>query len=212
MSRALMPLALIVLLSSCVGPPQGRRPNSVVMPPSPSLRQCLIGLDRLGARYSPVAGVNVGGGCSTMSSIRLTLAGVPITNITAIQCPLAQALTNWVQGPVQSAAKRHLGSRVVRIESMGAYSCRNVIGRASAANTRSEHATANAVDIGAFILSDGRRVSVLGGWNGAPDERSFLRAVHDDACRKFQTVLSPDYNAAHHDHLHFDMGRGPFCR
>ncbi|MGB3930458.1 MAG: extensin family protein, partial [Sphingobium sp.] len=29
----------------------------------------------------------------------------------------------------------------------------------------------------------------------------------------FSTVLSPDYNAAHHDHFHFDMGgRGAFCR
>ena len=28
---------------------------------------------------------------------------------------------------------------------------------------------------------------------------------------RFRTVLGPDYNAAHYNHLHLDMGRGPFC-
>jgi hypothetical protein len=53
---------------------------------------------------------------------------------------------------------------------------------------------------------------VIGGWNGDSDSRAFLRDVRAGGCKRFQTVLSPDYNAAHHDHLHFDMGRGPFCR
>ncbi|MDP1909506.1 MAG: extensin family protein, partial [Hyphomicrobium sp.] len=29
--------------------------------------------------------------------------------------------------------------------------------------------------------------------------------VRDGACRLFSTTLSPDYNAAHADHLHFDQ-------
>jgi hypothetical protein len=33
----------------------------------------------------------------------------------------------------------------------------------------------------------------------------FLHQAHDDACRIFGTVLGPDTNAAHHDHLHLDM-------
>ena len=147
-----------------------------------------------------------------MSSVRLTSVGVPISNVTAIQCPLALALTRWTQNVVQPAAKQWFGARVMQIESFGAYSCRNVIGRPSAAGNRSEHATANAVDIGGFILADGRRVSVKAGWAGTEKERGFLRQIRASACQRFQTVLSPDYNAAHHDHLHFDMGRGPFCR
>ena len=56
------------------------------------------------------------------------------------------------------------------------------------------------------------RVAVRGGWNaGSSSERAFLRTIHDSACKRFQTVLSPDYNTAHHDHFHLDMGRGPFC-
>ncbi len=206
-------LCLSALVSGCVGPPKGQRPIvTKARVVAADLKQCLIGLDRISARYSLIEGQGSGGGCSTVSTIKLTAAGVPITNITAIKCPLAHALTLWAQGPVQNAARKYLGSKVVRIESMGAYSCRNVIGRASAAGTRSEHATANAVDIGGFVLADGRRVSVQTGWKGVSEQQNFLRAVRADACKRFQTVLSPDYNAAHFDHLHFDMGRGPFCR
>jgi hypothetical protein len=33
----------------------------------------------------------------------------------------------------------------------------------------------------------------------------FLRAVHDQACNFFGTVLGPDANAAHANHFHLDM-------
>jgi hypothetical protein len=209
-------LALIAcaILSACVGPPRGvkqthSRPISAT---SQTLRQCLNGLSGLGARYTLVQGRDFGNGCSNIGSIQLTSVGIPVSNVTAIQCPLARALTEWTQGPVQSAARQYFGSRVVKLESMGAYSCRNVIGRPQAAGQRSEHAAANAVDIGGFLLEDGRRVTIRTGWRGAADEQGFLRTVRAAGCKRFQTVLSPDYNAAHFDHLHFDMGRGPFCR
>ena len=205
-------LPFIAVLSGCVGPPQSRRPAVKIVPVEAELKQCLTNLDHVSARYSLVEAQTSGGGCSTQSTVKLTAAGVPITNITAIKCPLAHALTLWAQGPLQRAARQYFGSKVVRIESMGAYSCRNIIGSVNSGTKRSEHATANAVDIGGFVLADGRRVSVQGGWNGASDEQNFLRTIRADACKRFQTVLSPDYNAAHFDHLHFDMGRGPFCR
>jgi hypothetical protein len=36
--------------------------------------------------------------------------------------------------------------------------------------------------------------------------------VRDGACLFFDGVLSPDYNAAHRDHLHLDRGRYRYCR
>ena len=61
-----------------------------------------------------------------------------------------------------------------------------------------------------FELADGRRISVLRDWQGRPQDAAFLRAARDAACRVFSTVLSPDYNAAHRDHLHLDTAnRGP---
>ena len=64
---------------------------------------------------------------------------------------------------------------------------------------------ANAVDVSAFVLKNGRRVTVLDGWNGKDDERAFLRRLHQSACKRFGTVLGPEYNAAHANHFHLDM-------
>jgi hypothetical protein len=71
----------------------------------------------------------------------------------------------------------------------------------------SEHSTANAVDIAAFRLEDGTRISVLSDWEAQGAKAGFLRDVRTGACDLFATVLSPDYNEAHRDHLHFDQAR-----
>ena len=79
----------------------------------------------------------------------------------------------------------------------------------------SEHAAGNAIDIAAFVTEDGRRISVLGDWQDAAADGRFLRRVRDDACSAFGTVLSPDYNEAHRDHLHLDQqsrGLRAVCR
>ncbi len=51
---------------------------------------------------------------------------------------------------------------------------------------------------------------VLKDW-GRGERGEFLRAVRDGACRFFGGVLSPDYNAAHANHFHFDMGWWKIC-
>jgi hypothetical protein len=214
MSKRFSSLALLALLAACVGPPKGRsadtKPRKPPVAVNENIKQCVADLDRLGARYTPIADQSLGNGCSTIGTVQLLGIGVPITNVTAIRCPMARALALWTRETLQPAARDAFGSRVVKIESMGGYSCRNIIG--GRGTGRSEHATGNAVDIGGFVLADGRRVSIRQGWNGNDDEREFLRLIRGDACKHFQTVLSPDYNAAHFDHLHFDLGGKPFCR
>ena len=118
-------------------------------------------------------------------------------------CPVATAMELWRTKTVAPAAREIFGSDLARIEHLGVYSCRRLYGRSEGA--WSEHATGNAIDIAAFVLEDGRRISVLGDWSGDEDEVRFLRAVRDGACDVFATVLSPDYNAAHADHFHFDQ-------
>ena len=77
----------------------------------------------------------------------------------------------------------------------------------------SGHALANAVDVSAFILADGRRISVQDGWRADDeDTQRFFKLIHASACKRFGTVLSPDYNAAHHDHLHLEDDHKAFCR
>jgi hypothetical protein len=54
---------------------------------------------------------------------------------------------------------------------------------------------------------------VLKDWNEGGKKAAFLREVRDGTCGLFSVVLSPDYNAAHADHLHIDQtDRGTFGR
>ncbi|MBV7259850.1 extensin-like domain-containing protein [Erythrobacter crassostreae] len=137
-------------------------------------------------------------------SDRTQLSDYPLAPSTpAVTCPVAAGLEVWRAKSVAPAARTIFGSDLATIEHLGAYSCRRLYGRDE--GPWSEHATSNAIDIAAFVLKDGRRISVLRDWNGDADERKFLREVRDGACGAFATVLSPDYNAAHADHFHFDQ-------
>jgi hypothetical protein len=122
-------------------------------------------------------------------------------------CNLTVALSLWIRHGVQPAAERVLGSRVVRLEHFGSYACRNIYNRET--GPRSRHATADAVDISAFVLADGRRIAVTD-WHRDTPEARFLHAARDGACR-FATVLSPDYNEAHANHLHIEVGGWRIC-
>lgn len=131
----------------------------------------------------------------------------------ATTCSVAIAMQLWLDHTVQPLAVTTFGQEVATVEHLGAYSCRRLYGRNEGA--WSEHATGNAVDVSGFVLADGQCISVLADWHGEDDEASFLRTVRDGACSGFSTVLSPDYNAAHRDHFHFDRARrviGGVCR
>lgn len=123
----------------------------------------------------------------------------------AATCAVHSGLALWLRHGVQPAAFEHFGSPMVALEHLGTASCRRVGGGDS--GRWSEHATGNAIDIAAFVLADGRRISLSQGWDGPDEKAAFLRRVRDAACGPFGTVLSPDYNAAHADHFHLDQAR-----
>jgi hypothetical protein len=206
-------ILVTILLTSCI--PSVKQPSSQPTPrpavASAETRQCFANLRRDDVSFRPLSDRTFDNGCSAVGAVQLLDIGTPVTNLGAMTCSLAHAFELWVREAVQPAARERLGSRVVRIESFGTYSCRPVNGQAGA--RLSEHGRANAVDIGAFILADGRRITVLDGWSGADENvRRFLRDVHDAGCRRFSVGLGPDANSYHRNHLHFDMGRGPYCR
>ena len=131
------------------------------------------------------------------------LSWLPQSPVTS--CPVAAALLVWERQVLQPAARRHFASPVRTVHHAGSYSCRRIYNRSE--GPFSEHATADAFDVTGFTLANGRKVTVLGDWRRGGMEAAFLREVRDGACRLFSTTLSPDYNAAHADHLHFDMAR-----
>ncbi|HEX8063325.1 MAG TPA: extensin family protein [Allosphingosinicella sp.] len=169
---------------------------------------CRSLLRRAGIRFVALPARD-GGQCGYSDAVRLSAGGSLAVGYRpadlATSCPVAAGLALWEWHVVQPASLRHFGTRVAAVEHYGSYSCRRIYGRSEGA--WSEHASANAVDIAAFRLVDGRRISVVGGWKGGGAEARFLRDVRDGACRLFATTLSPDYNDAHRDHLHLDQAR-----
>lgn len=146
------------------------------------------------------------GQCAYTDTIRLKPVDDAITFApadVAPSCPVVAAFKLWEWHVVQPAAQRIFGQPVKRVTHFGSYSCRRMYGRS--AGDFSEHATADAIDISGFVLVDGRRITVKGNWTEGGKDGAFLHEVRDGACRLFSTVLSPDYNAAHHDHLHLDQ-------
>lgn len=209
-------LVLPLFLTACITAPAMRRPpTTTVRGVDPqALRQCVAKLDATVRRYALLPDRTFSPGCTALGAVQLRDIGTPITNLGAMTCPLAYAFSTWVQSDLQVPAMGEFDQPVVRVETFGTYACRNINGAAT--GRLSEHASANAVDVAAFVLQDGRRITVERGWSGTGSEGErearFLRSVRAAACRRFNTVLSPDYNAAHYNHMHFDMGRGPLCR
>lgn len=207
-------MALALVLTSCgrVEAPRGARAE----PQKPSARvtaQCLADLAREGVAFRTLPDRDLGNACGVYGAVQLTDIGVPVTGITAMRCGNARAFAAWVRNAVAPAAYQMLGSELVRVEGMGTYACRNVVGSAGNGDRRSGHAIANATDVGGFVLRDGRRVTIIRDWRSDdPAVRGFLKTIHDSACRRFGTVLSPDYNAAHANHLHLEADRANFCR
>jgi len=130
---------------------------------------------------------------------------VAVKPVATLACPIVSALDRWFADSVQPAAQRWFGTRVVEIKQISAYSCRGMNGNSSA--HISEHAFGNALDIAAFTLADGRRITVKDGWKGMPEEQGFLRDVQAAACQQFTTVLAPGSNVHHYDHIHVDLMR-----
>ena len=147
------------------------------------------------------------GQCGYSDAVRFTAGGALGISYRpqglGTSCPVAAGLALWEWHAVQPAAIRHFGSKVAAIDHFGSYTCRRIYGRSE--GSWSEHSTANAVDIAGFRLEDGTRITVVGDWTAAGAKSAFLREVRDGACELFATVLSPDYNAAHRDHFHFDQ-------
>src|SRR5690606_893889 len=99
--------------------------------------------------------------CGFTNVIRTEAAPIPYNIAPNATCSVSAGLL-WFQGRLQEIAAREMGSRVTRIEQIGTYACRNVNNAES--GNRSQHATANAMDISGFVFADGRTARVARDW------------------------------------------------
>lgn len=148
--------------------------------------------------------------CPLNDTLRVQGGDVALSSSFLASCRLAVSFALFERHALQPAAQAVYGQAVIRVDHMGSFACRNVYGREN--GRRSQHATANALDIAGFLLADGRSISVLKEWPKDNQDARFLRQVRDGACDVFSVVLSPDYNAAHRNHFHVDVGPWWVCR
>jgi hypothetical protein len=172
-------------------------------------KSCLATLGRSGFAPLKVTQRPLVNGCGYADGVAPAASALALDTPPVMRCALAATYAAWERHVVQPAAERRLGSRVSEISHFGVYSCRDIAGRPG---RRSQHATANAIDVSGFTLADGRRLTVLRDWDDKGEDGRFLREIRDRACGLFAGVLSPEWNAAHADHFHLDMGRFDVCR
>lgn len=171
---------------------------------------CRATLEQASWVYAPVENETTAPGCGYRNAVRVERMRAAVSEPFAVSCREALSLALWELHVLQPAAVEHFGAPVTKLEHFGSYSCRGVYGRPNA--RKSHHATADALDVAGFVIGDKHRVRILAAWPAVGPESRFVREVRDGACRFFDTVLGPEYNAAHRDHLHLDRGPVRLCR
>ena len=171
---------------------------------------CLATLSQAEMRYTPVPDRDDANECGYTNAVRIEATTARVSEPFILSCRSAVALALWERHVVQPAAQARFGEPVSRLQHFGSYACRNVYGRKDAPLSR--HATADAFDASAFVLAGGRSIRVDRDWGSSDADGAFLREIRDGACRVFDAVLGPEYNAAHRNHFHLDRGGFRLCR
>ncbi len=150
--------------------------------------------------------------CGIDDPVRVTsIAGIRLAPPALLDCHTARRLADWLTGVAQRQARAHLQAGIAEVGVIGSYACRT---QNNAGRWRSEHARGRAIDIGGFTLTNGVEVTVARDWGKAP-EGAFLREIWQKGCGPFATVLGPEADRHHRDHLHLDTsprGGEPYCR
>ena len=194
-------------------PPLTKWENSDILA---ARKQCNSVLENVDVTVKPVVPIRFNE-CGTPAPLKVSalmaIRGekVTLTPPATLNCAFTARFAKWVKERLQPLAQQHLSSRVKIIHNMASYSCRRRYN--NPAKKISEHAKANALDIGGFTLENNQIVSVLKHWGdeNEPEKQAFLKAVHRSACESFVVVLGPEANEAHKNHFHFDLGRYPVC-
>jgi hypothetical protein len=170
---------------------------------------CFEALDRSNIEYTQLPDRPLERGCGIEARTHVVRSNYAYSSGFEARCGLVAALY-WYEQRLGVLAREQLGQEISRIEHYGTFACRNIYNRAEA--RRSAHATGSAIDISGFRLKDGSVVSILRDWGNETARGRFLEEARNEACRFFGVVLSPDYNTAHANHFHLEIGGFGMCR
>jgi hypothetical protein len=201
-------------------PPEGEvKIASLPTPEPPEPEEACINLLAAGVESTPAEALSGDGECGAKFPVKVVAfrtdeGRVALEPPAVMRCGMARAVAKWVKENVSPTAKAKLGSELRSIRNASSFVCRPRNGVAGA--KMSEHGRANALDISAFVLADGKVVTV--GSEGGETFSAFMGEVRTAACVYVHTVLGPGSDASHADHLHIDMaqrgrnGDARFCQ
>lgn len=87
---------------------------------------CADALTQTGMKYELLPNRTTGPGCGFDNAVRLREAGVRLGVPVSLSCPMALSFFMWKKHVLQPAALQHFGQRVVAIEHLGSYACRDI--------------------------------------------------------------------------------------
>ncbi len=170
---------------------------------------CLKELEQRDVEFEQLAAFSQSNSCKVEYAVRLARVGkMKLDNAPLLTCRMAMQLTEFEQDTLQPTAKRLLGSEINRLKHIGTYNCRSM---RKYNGILSQHAFANAIDVSGFVLNNGSTINVEKDWKGSKAKSKFLKAVASKACKSFRVSVSPDSDANHFNHLHWDAGLYRSC-
>jgi hypothetical protein len=173
-------------------------------PAAPQLSACRQALTEQIAIAPSIPDIHGAGGCGGDDLVRLEAIVLPDKREVAVKptailrCKMAAAIADWVRSDVAPLAEG-LGSTISDLDNFDSFECR---GRNRVAGAPlSEHGRANALDVRAFRLANGKSISLT--------DRTVPRALREtvlhSVCARFSTVLGPGSDWYHEDHIHLDL-------
>lgn len=195
-------------------PEAGEKVESKPRIVTPEEMACRAELTRMGVVFTTRPAISEPQGCRSDFPLEVTRLGkdVALAPAAIMNCALARAAAQFLHGEASRIAEARLGARISGIAHASTYVCRPRNGTSKL----SEHAFANALDIAAFDLADGRSLTVKAYGPIDLASRDFLREFRGAACGPFKTVLGPGSDADHADHIHLDLAQrrngGTYCQ
>lgn len=171
---------------------------------------CKLALSFLGTVYSEENQLtdpdNPECGIARPIRVQRILPDLTLEGGVVMRCDTARALGFWARDFLRPASARLPDApRVTRLQLGTTYDCRGRVGIDGDAPKLSEHAFGNAIDIMGFVFDNGEILPVEPRVDTGQLTEAFQKAVRHSGCLFFTTVLGPGSNAAHDDHLHFDV-------
>lgn len=173
-------------------------------PSAPQPSACRQALTEEIAMAPSIPAIHGPGACGGDDLVRLEAVvlkdgrKVAVKPAAILRCPMATAIADWVRSDVAPLAAG-LGSAISELDNFDSFECR---GRNRVAGAMlSEHGRANALDVRGFTLASGQTIRLT--------DRSLPRQLREDVlhsvCARFSTVLGPDSDWYHEDHIHLDL-------